>query len=172
MSVHINAETESRVPEYAVHDSMNIKGFFGDYRYLSNFYPVNSGVWWMGTLFPAVEHAYQAAKFDRKYHKEFVDISAGDSKKLAKMVVKEDPSIFNSSRWDEIRYRVMSDLVFQKFSWNPDLQHCLIMTADAYLEEANSWHDQYWGVCYCPRHEGGQNKLGQILMKVRTFWKQ
>ena len=164
---NVNVEWSGTVPDFAVHDATNIKGFFGDYRYLSNFYPCLNGVWWGGTKFPAVEHAYQAAKFDKIYHKEFVDITASESKKLAKMMVKEDPSVFVRERWDLVRYHIMADLVFQKFTWNPHFQSNLVSTGNKFLEETNSWHDYYWGFC----NGQGQNKLGIILMKVRDFWR-
>lgn len=168
MKYHVNVETDEKsIPKYAVHNDTNICGFFGDYRFLSNFYPCQYGVWWMGMKFPSTEHAYQASKFPKKYHKEFVDISAGDSKKLSKLMTKEDPSVFNRQRWELLKIHVMSDLVFQKFTFDPLLEQMLLDTENKYLEETNSWGDIIWGVC-----DGcGQNKLGKILMKTRDFWK-
>lgn len=167
MKTHVNVEWDDKVPDYVIHDDTKICGFFGEYRFLSNFYPSENGVWWMGTKFPAVEHAYQAAKFPKKYHKEFVDVTAGQSKKLAKMMTKADPSLFDKSRWELIKLRVMADLVFQKFNFDPSLEQLLHDTKDKYLEETNSWKDVFWGV-----YEGnGQNQLGKILTQTRTFWK-
>jgi hypothetical protein len=54
--------------------------------------------------------------------------------------------------------------VRDKFNRNPDLRAKLLATADAYLEEGNTWGDQIWGV-----YNGqGTNWLGKILMQVRT----
>lgn len=41
----------------------------------------------------------------------------------------------------------MYDVVLSKFTHNPELKALLIKTGDAYLEETNTWHDTYWGVC-------------------------
>jgi hypothetical protein len=46
--------------EYAIHDSHLIHGFFGDYRWLSNFH--SCPVYFDGLLYPSSENAYQAAK--------------------------------------------------------------------------------------------------------------
>ena len=51
----------------------------------------------------------------------------------------------------------------------PELRDKLLATGDQYLEEGNSWHDNYWGNCDCPRCKDtmGRNMLGQLLMQVR-----
>ena len=57
----------------------------------------------------------------------------------------------------------MEDLIYQKFSTNPELAAKLIATGDALLVEGNWWHDTFFGVC-----DGkGENHLGLILMRVR-----
>ena len=38
-----------------------------------------------------------------------------------------------------------------------------VINGEEYLEEGNTWHDTYWGVC----NGKGKNKLGKILMQVR-----
>ena len=45
-----------------------IDDFEGEYRYLSNFYP--SPIEWNKRTWPAVEHAYQAAKSLLQYEKD------------------------------------------------------------------------------------------------------
>jgi len=63
----------------------------------------------------------------------------------------------------------MSGLVTQKFMRYDDLKTKLINTGTARLIEGNTWHDNIWGDCSCPRCVGitGQNHLGKILMQVR-----
>jgi predicted NAD-dependent protein-ADP-ribosyltransferase YbiA (DUF1768 family) len=41
-------------------DENKIQGFFGEYRWLSNFWPVK--IHFEEKTYPSVEHAYQAAK--------------------------------------------------------------------------------------------------------------
>ncbi|HSD85164.1 MAG TPA: NADAR domain-containing protein, partial [Anaerolineae bacterium] len=51
-----------------------------------------------------------------------------------------------------------------KFEANAELREVLLSTADEELVE-DSPTDAYWG---CGAQRTGQNKLGQILMEVRT----
>jgi len=58
----------------------------------------------------------------------------------------------------------MRDVVWAKFSQNPDLAARLVATGEKFLEETNWWNDTYWGV-----YQGkGKNMLGQILMETRA----
>lgn len=149
---------------YAVHDDKNIKGFFGDYSWLSNFHKCQ--VWFEGGLYPSSENSYQAAKIYPEYRvDELMDCSPMESKKVWKKYKKLDDS---AEQWDSRKYDVMSVILFDKFYRNKDLRKKLIDTGNKYLEESNHWKDVYWGVDI---KLGGQNNLGKILMKIREFWK-
>lgn len=141
--------------EIIIHDEHNIKGFFDNYRFLSNFEPCD--VLFDGIIYPSSENAYQAAKsLDIEVRKKFVDISSTDSKKLGKIVeIRPD--------WNSIKLDIMFSIVFDKFTRNSKLGDQLIETGDKYLEETNSWKDTFWGVC----NGVGKNWLGRILMDVR-----
>lgn len=153
--------SELKVPEYAVHSEKEIKGFFGDYRYLSNFYPCPLGIWYEGLKYPSTEHAYQAAKVDSHDRLPFTTCNAKEVKRLGGSV------LLDKKEWDNVKYDVMLQLVTQKFAVHKGLREKLLSTDNAYLEETNHWKDVCWGV-----YEGkGQNKLGEILMVVRKFWK-
>lgn len=133
-----------------------ILAFNKEYRFLSNFYPAL--VTLDGLEYPSTEHAYQAAKTLNPAEREAIRLSAkpGDAKRLGKKVtMRED--------WDIIKINVMKDLVRQKFTNHQDLKENLLATGDSYLEEGNSWHDVFWGVC----NGKGENWLGKILMEVR-----
>ncbi|MGX8680786.1 MAG: NADAR family protein, partial [bacterium] len=67
--------------------------------------------------------------------------------------------------WEQVKDRIMEEIVLAKFQQNPELKAQLLATGDAMLEEGNQWHDDYWGVDL--RTGRGQNRLGRILMKVR-----
>ena len=41
-------------------------------------------------------------------------------------------------------------------------------TGNAYLIEGNTWGDIYWGMS----NNFGENKLGIILMKIRTYFQR
>ena len=141
--------------DYIVHDESQIKGFFGEYRYLSNF--ELGRVIFEGIEYPSSENAYQAAKsLDVDVRKQFVNITPSESKKLGRQIeMRKD--------WDEVKYRVMYDIVLDKFTRHSKFGDLLIETGDRYLEETNHWGDKIWGVC-----DGvGTNWLGKILMDVR-----
>jgi hypothetical protein len=142
--------------DYIIHDESQIKGFFGEYRFLSNF--ELGDVIYEGIKYPSSENAYQAAKsLDLEIRNQFVNISPDESKKLGRKTnVRED--------WEEVKYGIMYQIVLDKFSRNYQLGDLLIETGDKYLEETNHWKDKIWGVC-----DGvGKNWLGKILMDVRT----
>jgi predicted NAD-dependent protein-ADP-ribosyltransferase YbiA (DUF1768 family) len=44
----------------AVHDDKNVKGFFGNFRFLSNFHVC--AIEYEGLIYPSTENAYQASK--------------------------------------------------------------------------------------------------------------
>ena len=142
--------------DYVIHDESNIKGFFGEYRFLSNF--ELGEVVFEGIKYPSSENAYQAAKsLNTDVRKKFVSIEPSDSKKLGrKIIVRND--------WEKVKYNVMYEIVLDKFTRNKNLGDLLINTGDKYLEETNHWKDTIWGVC-----DGvGKNWLGKILMDVRS----
>jgi len=160
MSNHTNIEVdEVTVPYYAVHTDGKICGFFGAFRFMSNFYPLQSGVSFEEIVYPSVEHAYQAAKYPFNERRQFVEITAGHAKKLGKLAPK-----FNAKRWAKKKYDIMYALNWQKFINNYNLQEKLVMTDGCHLEERNSWGDTDWGT----NEQGvGENNLGKILMRVR-----
>jgi len=147
--------------EYTEHSDENIKGFFGYYRFLSNFYPAK--VYFDGLMYPSSETAYQAAKLLRDYREPFTQMSESDSKKAW----RNNPPIAIIPNWDMHKYRVMDIIVYDKFTRNEDLKQKLIDTGDRYLEETNHWKDTCWGVHY--KTNEGNNWLGQILMEVRRL---
>lgn len=139
-----------------VHDNEQIKGFFNEYRFLSNF--ELGEVVYEGIKYPSSENAYQSAKsLDPIVRSKFVNITPSESKKLGRNIeVRED--------WEEVKYKVMYKIVLDKFTRNPKLGDLLINTGDRYLEETNYWNDKIWGVC----NGVGTNWLGKILMDVRN----
>ena len=135
-----------------------IDRFTGRYRFLSNFYPC------VVTLddypYPSVEHAYQAAKFAPADREPFRDIElrAGVAKRMGRGK--------GVAGWYDRSLLVMEDLLHQKFR-EPKLRALLLATGNAELIEGNNWHDVFFGFCYCPRCNRGDNFLGQLLMSVR-----
>lgn len=133
-----------------------IDSFSGEHQYLSNFWDATVSL--EGESYRSTEFAFQAAKtLDIEERRQIrMELSPGRAKRLGQKV-KLRPD------WDRIKDDVMLELVRQKFTRHPDLAVRLLSTGHATLVEGNRWRDTYWGVC-----DGvGENKLGQILMKVR-----
>jgi len=134
-----------------------IDRFAGEYSFLSNFYPVE--IVFGGESYPSVEHAYQAAKTLNLEERAWIRAAKkpGTAKKLGKTVTLRPG-------WNELRLRVMEELVLQKFSRDNALRAELVATGDLQIVEGNTWKDAFWGV-----YDGkGENHLGRILMSVRS----
>ena len=133
-----------------------IDSFRGDFRFLSNFYPVQ--VNYGGIYFPSVENAYQAAKTDfHEVRLEFAKVDAKEAKELSKILDLPDD-------WHDRRLQVMEDLLRRKFS-TPEMSELLLMTDGYELVEGNWWKDTFWGVC----NGKGHNHLGRLLMETRVW---
>lgn len=160
MSQHVNIENdEMTVPYYAVHKDGEVHGFFGAFRFLSNFYILKNGITFEELCYPSVEHAYQAAKWPQNQRTQFVDVTAGQAKKLGRLAPN-----FDAKKWNKRKVEIMRAQVFQKFENNPALRNMLIAMEGYVMSERNSWGDMFWGT----NEQGeGENQLGKILMNVR-----
>jgi ribA/ribD-fused uncharacterized protein len=139
-----------------VHDAKKIAGFVEEYRWLSNF--SLSRVEWEGRVYSSAEAAYQSGKYPTADRDVFTKLDPDPAKKLA------DTKPYDTAAWAARKERTMREVVWAKFSQNPELGKKLLATGDRYLEETNWWGDTIWGV-----YKGeGQNLLGKILMDVRA----
>jgi ribA/ribD-fused uncharacterized protein len=132
-----------------------IDKFEGKYSFLSNYY--NSPVTYNGFTFQSSEAAFQAQKSLKPgEQRKFTRLAPNKAKTKGKLIVlRED--------WEEVKDRIMYEIVKAKFSQNVALKEKLLETEDEELIEGNTWGDTYWGVY----NRRGKNKLGKILMKVR-----
>ena len=138
-----------------------IAKFDGDYAFLSNFYSSPFTV--DGITFPTVEHWFQAWK--TKTEGEFKAIAKAKTPGQAKRIGR---CCSLRPDWERIKISVMYDGLKYKFS-DPELKQKLLDTGDEELVEGNTWHDNTWGNCSCPKcaEIEGKNILGKILMDVR-----
>lgn len=136
--------------------------FREEYEFLSNFYPTK--VVFDGITYYNAEAAYQAQKcFLQADRLRFSLLSADEAKRLGqKIEIRSD--------WDEIKYRVMEQVVYAKFAQNPTLAQDLLDTANKPLKEGNTWGDVYWGINL--RTGEGENNLGKILMDLRETFRK
>lgn len=133
-----------------------IDSFTGEYDFLSNFYPCDLEVF--GLVFTNAEAAYQSQKCKYEGDKNFfVGLPAGKAKRFGKRVIlRED--------WEDVKYGVMLEVLWAKFTQNGDLVLRLLATGDRELVEGNTWGDTEWGVFMGE----GKNMLGKLLMGVRA----
>lgn len=161
----MSRKTWDEMCDIAQHDAANIKGFFGPYRWLSNFHPAVL-LAQDGHNYSSSECAYQAHKVSLKNRHRF-DLKSGMTAAGSKKAWKSCPA-YTPEEWDEIKNEVMLHVVFEKFRQNLELRDKLIATGRMYLEETNWWGDKYWGVS----NGEGHNRLGVILMGVRLCFQK
>ena len=139
-----------------------INWFREEYEFLSNFYP--SKVFFDGITYYNSEAAYQAQKcLHPEERKNFAKLSSDDAKRLGQKV-KMRPD------WDEVKFNIMEQVVYAKFSQNSTIAQDLLNTGDKALKEGNYWEDLYWGVDI--RTGEGENNLGKILMNLRDDFRK
>lgn len=156
--------TKGQWKEIATHNENVVRGFFGEYRFLSNFWPAK--IFLDDEEYSCVENAYQAAK----YSKEKREYLKTCEPKEAILYAEAHP-IIDTESWNAKKLDVMRGLIKQKFEriTNPDLYQKLLSTGDRYLEETNYWEDTFWGVSVknCNEVGKGENNLGKLLMEIR-----
>jgi predicted NAD-dependent protein-ADP-ribosyltransferase YbiA (DUF1768 family) len=150
-----------KVPEI-VHDAVQIKGFFGDYRWLSNF--GQATIVLDGLPYESVERAYQAAKWRQEDRGYFEDCTNQESITYNR---ENTPNKYTPAEWDRIKVDVMRFLLEQKYhpELNPENALRLLDTGMRYIEETNWWNDTFWG----KNLQGeGENNLGMLIMAIRS----
>lgn len=142
-----------------------IDSFRGQYRFLSNFWPVSFKV--SGIRYPSVEHAYQAYKtYDKTLRRKVAELpTPGKAKNFWKENENSNPVL----SFDQMKTSLMNSLIYNKFSFENEIMliKLLVDTNDFDLIEGNNWGDKFWGM---EKENGvwvGENNLGLILMKRR-----
>jgi ribA/ribD-fused uncharacterized protein len=129
------------------------------YGEFSNFalYPIKlKGKTWQTT-----EHYFQAQKFAGTEHENKIR-NAPNPMKAAELGRTRKVKI--RKNWDNLKDNVMFDALKAKFTQHEDLRKLLLETEDKILIE-HTENDRYWG----DGGDGsGKNKLGNLLMKLRT----
>ena len=155
---------------------------------MTNDYRLTNPVWSHGTPFSSVEIAYKFSKYNLQPGQE-IDASE-DQKKfliacqdsrltpaLIRILERKMADLVISPEWSEKKLLLMYSLNLQKFTLNPGLRQMLIDTCQKEIiapsfsisPNGQPWSDQVYEVLfdeYCKRI-GGQNIMGQVLMRVR-----
>lgn len=113
-------------------------------------------VQYKGTEYSCSESAFQAQKCTKESEKRlFIGINGFEAKKIGRKVSLQ-------SDWESKKLSIMEEVVQAKFEQHPDLAKKLAKI-EGVIQEENSWHDTFWGIC----NGVGENHLGKILMKIR-----
>lgn len=130
---------------------------YGEFSNFAHYTVEYKGRTWMTS-----EHAFQAQKYPENsshYDDVFKAKGAAEAARIGR-----DRQRPLRSDWEQAKDGVMLEVVRAKFSQHEDLKVLLFGTGDAELIE-HTEKDRYWGNGL----DGtGKNKLGKILMQVRT----
>jgi ribA/ribD-fused uncharacterized protein len=142
---------------------INFYSTVGTYGCFSNFsrHPVEL----KGKSWPTSEHYFQAMKFEGTQHEEELRLAKTPSE-VAKM--GRDRKRPLRPDWEEVKEDLMYEALRDKFTRHPKLKETLLGTGDRPLVE-HTRNDRYWG----DGGDGsGQNRLGHLLVKLRTELRQ
>lgn len=137
-------------------------------NWFSNMLPLDEPFVYGGMRFHTVEAFYQACKVvksDTETRRRISKLDPYRAKQTGKQVRLR-------SDWEAVKLSVMAFGLRKKFAQGTSWHRQLMATNDAYLEETNSWHDNFYGNCTCGVRAGckaeGVNNLGKLLMKIRV----
>lgn len=131
-----------------------------------------------GVKYPTVEHYFQAMKAKAFNDVEIYEkIVKAKTAKAAKALGKKVKN-FVTEVWDAKRDLIMETGLRAKFVQHPELRKELMETEDKVIGEADP-RDTYWGIgtsmdlekAKSPSKWRGQNKLGKMLMNLRSDFK-
>lgn len=107
------------------------------------------------------EHYYMSKKTNDESLREIIRLAK--TPKEAKDLAGPDGIITLVENWEEIKFDVMCEAIYLKFSQNEAIKAELLSTGDATLHE--DCPDLIWGGG--PNYPEGKDLLGKALMKVR-----
>ena len=117
-------------------------------------------LWWKGVLWPALEYAYHAEKFEDQAIKDLImnAHSAHDAFKIGQLFKEK-----RRADWDQEKVAIMKNLIRAKVAQHEYVRKKLKDSGDRELIE-DSWRDDFWG--WGPNKDG-KNQLGKLWMEVR-----
>lgn len=140
-------------------------------NWFSNMLPFECPVVYQGLTYKTPEHLYQALKLPKEDLAGRAEIAAMDSPYVAKRRSRtKDLRRLGRLRkdWEQVQLSVMEFVLQRKFAEGTGWLERLVATGSEELVERNTWHDRFWGQCFCDRCQGaGRNELGKLLMKLR-----
>ena len=149
-------------------DEQLTMGFKGKFAYLSNmsYAPFEMNGHW----FLTAEHAYHFWKC--KYKDEAMQFECSNPNSIS------DPYAARAAghkvkirdNWDQIKVKVMRNILEAKFSQNEYLLEKLSKETSGVICEYNTWGDKFWGKAKVEGHYEGRNELGKLLTELRDAY--
>lgn len=141
-------------------DNSRIAFYIGEYDIFDNLSAF--AIVWKGKLWPTLEHAYQAAKFEDESIITQIQnaTSAHGSKEISHKFLKEGNG---RKDWQDNKVAVMRELIRLKADQHPHVMEKLLETKGQALVE-DSPTDSFWG--RGPNHDG-ENWAGKLWMEYR-----
>jgi len=153
----------STQPSYSTTSTGEIKFYdrSSPYYEFTNFYP--APITLEGKLWPTSEHYFQAQKFVSTPYMEIIR-KLSTPREAFQMAREPSVSQWKRKDWEDVKDDVMLKALRCKFTQHTDLGKKLVETHDKCLVEHTA-NDSYWA----DGGDGsGQNKLGKLLMQVRS----
>lgn len=153
----------STQPSYSTTSAGEIKFYdrSSPYYEFTNFYP--APITLEGKLWPTSEHYFQAQKFVSTPYMEIIR-KLSTPREAFQMAREPSVSQWKRKDWEDVKDDVMLKALRCKFTQHTDLGKKLVETHDKCLVEHTA-NDSYWA----DGGDGsGQNKLGKLLMQVRS----
>ncbi len=140
-------------------DPLLFYGVNAEYGAFSNFAPYPFTL--KGRRWPTSEHYFQAQKFAGTDHEE--EVRRAGSPMIAARLGRSRQRPLRRD-WEKVKDGIMMDALRAKFGQHEDLKELLLGTGERRLVE-HTENDRYWA----DGGDGsGRNRLGELLMKLRT----
>ena len=134
--------------------------------FLNTFFKIENGFRIDGLSYNSSEHFFQSKKFEFSDPAYFDTVRTSPSSNKAHQLGNARNGGILRPDWDAVKFDVMYQGNFEKFSQNEDLKKMLLDTGDKKISQLSN-SDKFWSVT----PNGGKDLLGRILMKIRETLK-
>jgi ribA/ribD-fused uncharacterized protein len=138
----------------------------GEYKFLSTF--EMDGFKENNLHYNSVEHYFQSKKFEVTNPEAAKEIRESENSQEANVAGRTHKKM--RPDWDSIKYEVMYNANYLKFSQNANLKEKLLRTGDVRIAQLSD-QEFYWSENFEEKPKG-RSLLGKILMEIRSKLKE
>lgn len=117
------------------------------------------------TVWPTVEHAYQACKFEGEPE---IELIRKQTDPLQAKKVSYDNQLAWKKDWERQKVKIMRSLLSKKIKQHKEIEQNLLLTHTSKLIESSE-NDLFWGQ---NSRGDGENKLGKLWVELREGLKE